>query len=202
MNAAGRPCNIEYGVDGYSKIVFLDGDGNRTTDEMPLPRLLFVDGQFISMPVCPEWIQAPEGQHPYQQVPEGNLEPERYHLANMMQTPTKEDEDLVETCLQALEAHNANKWVVSCVHQESMLRLGSFKSGYVNDEVVHYLLRHHSRIFGLPEDHEHAVLFHSYFVNKLVNVYQEQTLTPSPDELHRYQYNPGIFRWSYDQHLK
>ena len=104
----------------------------------------------------------------------------------MMWTPTKEDEDLVETCLQALEAHNANKWAVSCVHQESMLRLGSFESGYVNDEVVHYLLRHHSRIFGLPEDHEHAVLFQSYFVNKLVNVYQEQTLTRSPDELHRY----------------
>ena len=84
MNIAGRPCNIEYGVDGYSKIVFLDGDGNQTPDEIPLPRLLFVDGQFIAMPVCPEWVQAPEGQHPYQRVPEGNLEPERYHLANMM----------------------------------------------------------------------------------------------------------------------
>ena len=47
----------------------------------------------------------------YQWVPEGNLEPERYHLANMMRTPSKEDEDLVETCLQALEAHNANKWL-------------------------------------------------------------------------------------------
>ena len=76
MNAAGRPCNIEYGVDGYSKIVFLDGDGYQTPDEIPLPRLLFVDGQFIATPVCPEWVQAPEGQHPYQRVPEGNLEPE------------------------------------------------------------------------------------------------------------------------------
>ena len=99
----------------------------------------------------------------------------------------KEDEDLVETCLQALEAHNANKWVVSCVHQESVLRLGSFKS---------------AKLFGLPEDHEHSVLFHSYFVNKMKNVYQEQTLTRSPDELHHYQYNPGIFRWRYNQHLK
>ena len=65
-----------------------------------------------------------------------------------------------------------------------MLRLGSFESGYVNDEVVNYLLQHHAKVFGLPEDHEHSVLFHSYFVNKLVNVYQEQTLTHSPDELH------------------
>ena len=75
MNVAGRHCNIEYGVDGYSKIVFLDGDGNRTTDEMPLPRLLFVDSQLIATPECPKWIQAPEGKHPYQRVPEGNLEP-------------------------------------------------------------------------------------------------------------------------------
>ena len=75
MNAAGQPCNIEYGVDSYSKIVFLDEDGNQTTDKIPLPRLLFIDGQFIATPVCPEWIQAPEGQHPYQWVPEGNVEP-------------------------------------------------------------------------------------------------------------------------------
>ena len=101
----------------------------------------------------------------------------------MMRTPTEEDEDLVQTCLQALEAHNANKWVVSCVHQESVQRLGSFKSGYVNNEVVHYLLRHHTKVFGLPEEHEHSVLFHSYFVNKMINVYQEQTLTHSPEAI-------------------
>ena len=64
MNAAGRPCEIEYEVNGYSKIVFLDEDGNRTTEEIPLPRLIFIDGQFIATPVCPEWTQAPDGDYP------------------------------------------------------------------------------------------------------------------------------------------
>ena len=140
MNAAGRPCEIEYEVNSYLKIVFLDEDGNRTTEEIPLPRLIFVDGQFIATPVCPEWTQAPDGELPYEPVPEDNTEPKPFYLANMMQIPTQQDKDLVETCLQALTTHNVNKWVVSCVHMESVLRLGSYSSGYINDEVVHYML--------------------------------------------------------------
>ena len=171
MNAAGRPCEIEYEVNGYSKIVFLDEDGNRTSE---------------ATPVCPEWIQAPDGEYPYEPVPEENTEPEPFHRAKMMWIPTQQDEELVETCLQALNAHKANKWVVSSVHMESVLRLGSYSSGYINDEVVHYLLQHHTKVFGLPKDHEHSVLFNSSFVDKMKNVYQEQTLTCTPEELHRY----------------
>ena len=121
MNAAGRPCEIEYEVNGYSKIVFLDEDGNWTTEEIPLPRLIFVDGQFIATPICPEWTQAPDGEYPYEPVPEENTEPEPFHLAKMMRIPSQQDEELVETCLQALNAHKANKWVVSSVHMESVL---------------------------------------------------------------------------------
>ena len=35
-----------------------------------------------------------------------------------------------------------------------------------------------------------------------MNIQFSFILTRSPDELHRYQYNPGIFHWSYDHHLK
>ena len=57
-------------------------------------------------------------------------------------------------------------------------------------------------MFGLPEDHEHSVLFNSSFVAKMKNVYQEQTLTRTPEELHRYRHRRGVLDWSYDLDLK
>ena len=59
--------------------------------------------------------------------------------------------------------------------------------GYVNDEIITYLLKHHKRTFGLPTIPDRTVMFNAFYVEKLKSVYQEQTLTQSTDTLMHYQ---------------
>ena len=109
MMASGQPIDIEFGINGYSKVVFHDEAGNWTGEDIPLSRLLLVDGQFIATPVCPKWNQAPEGGHHYPRIPEDLVSPMRYHFVDFMKQISAKEEEKVELCLKTLELHQKNK---------------------------------------------------------------------------------------------
>ena len=100
--ASGQCIDIEFGINLYSKVVFLDEDGNQTGEEIPLPRLLLVDGQFIATPVCPKWNQAPEGGHPYPRIPEDLVSPMRYHFVEFMKQMSAKEEKKLSCVLRLL----------------------------------------------------------------------------------------------------
>ena len=97
------------------------------------------------------------------------------------------EEEKVELCLETLEFHQKNKWVVSLVHINSVRRLGSYDHGNLNNEIITYLQKHHQKIFGWPAISDRTIMFNSFYVEKMKKVYQEQTLTHTADTLMRYR---------------
>ena len=85
--------------------------------------------------------------------------------------------------LRLLDGHPKNKYVVRAVHINSVRRLGTLEGGYVNDEVISYLIKHQKKPFGLPELPSNVAIFGSFFVEKLKGVYQEQGLIGTSQSL-------------------
>ena len=110
-----------------------------------------VSGEFIPTPPSPTWVKCTSEGHPYARVPEGNAYPTRTHLSELLVTPEEINIDLSQMALRLLDGHQKNKYVVPAVHINSVRRLGIFEGGYVNDEVITYVIKHQQKLFGLPE---------------------------------------------------
>ena len=69
--------------------------------------------------------------------------------------------------LRFLDRHKKNKYVVPTVLIESVRRLGTHEGGYVNDEVILYLIKHQQTLFALPELLSNVAFFGSFYVKNL-----------------------------------